>query len=334
MRAKSFSALTNFADMADVDCVVVGAGISGLITARNLAGDGVSTIVFDKGRSVGGRLATRRIGDARLDHGAQFMTARSDAFAAQLSDWQQRGLADIWCHGFDGDDGHPRWIGVNGMNSLAKDLATGLDVRVDHRVFATAWEDNQWLVTCDDASSVTASTLVLTAPTPQSFSFVFEAVGTLPRELSSADHDRTIALLAALDSPSTLTGSGARHEPSDDIAFIVDHSVKGISSTPAITMNTSPTWSEQYWDAPTEEIEHALSQLITPFLGSATVVEQQVKKWRFATPRATWSTPCWSDEEFRLVVAGDAFGGPRVEGAFLSGVAAAETISEWCTPRQ
>ena len=320
--------------MADVDCVVVGAGIAGLITARNLAEDGVSTIVFDKGRSVGGRLATRRIGDARLDHGAQFMTARSDAFAAQLSDWQQRGLADVWCHGFDSDDGHPRWIGVNGMNSLAKDLATDLDVRVDHRVFATAWNDGKWLVTCDDASSVTASTLVLTAPTPQSFSFVFEAVGTLPRELSSADHDRTIALLAVLDSPSALTGTGARHAPSDDIAFIVDHAVKGISPMPAITMNTSPAWSEQYWDAPPEEIEQALVDLITPFLGSSSIVEQQVKKWRFATPRATWSTPCWSDEEFQLVVAGDAFGGPRVEGAFLSGVAAAETISQWCTPRQ
>lgn len=320
--------------MADVDCVIVGAGISGLVTARNLAAADVSTIVFDKGRSVGGRLATRRIGDARLDHGAQFMTARSDAFAAQLADWQERGLADVWCHGFDSDDGHPRWIGVNGMNSLAKDLANDLDVRVDHRVFAAAWDDGEWLITCDDASTVTASHLVLTAPTPQSFSFVFEAVGTLPRELSSADHDRTIALLAALDSPSALTGTGARHEPSTDIAFIVDHAVKGISPVPAITMNTSPAWSERYWDAPPEETEQALIDLIAPFLGSASIVEQQVKKWRFATPRATWSTPCWSDEEFQLVVAGDAFGGPRVEGAFLSGLAAAETISQWCTPRR
>ena len=317
--------------MAEVDCVVVGAGMSGLVTARQLAASGISTIVFDKGRSVGGRLATRRIGDARLDHGAQFVTARSEAFAAQLSDWQNRGLADVWCHGFERDDGHARWIGVNGMNSLPKDLANGLDVRVDHRVFAAAWEDTEWRVTCDDASSVTASTLVLTAPTPQSFSFVFEAVGTLPRELSSADHDRTIALLAVLDRPSTLTGSGARHEPSDDIAFVVDHAVKGISEVPAITLNASAAWSERFWDAAPHEIEQALEELIAPFLGSAHIVEQQVKKWRFATPRATWSSPCWAEEKFQLVVAGDAFGGPRVEGAFLSGLAAAETISQWCT---
>ena len=58
--------------MEDVDCVIVGAGISGLITARHLADAGVSAMVFDKGRSVGGHLATRRIGEARLDHGLQF----------------------------------------------------------------------------------------------------------------------------------------------------------------------------------------------------------------------------------------------------------------------
>ncbi len=326
--------LTNFADMSDVDCVIVGAGISGLIAARRLADTGLSTIVFDKGRSVGGRLATRRIGKARLDHGAQFITARSEVFSAQLADWRQRGLATIWCHGFESDDGHPRWIGVNGMNSLAKDLAEGLDVRVDHRVFSTTWEGSEWLVTCDDARSVTASTLILTAPVPQSFSFVFEMVETLPRELWTADHDRTIALLATLDGPSALTGAGARHEPSDDIAFVVDHAVKGISPIPAMTMNTSPQWSERFWDAPADEVEVALSELIAPFLGSAQIVEQQVKKWRFATPRATWSTPCWSDSDFQIVVAGDAFGGPRVEGAFLSGVAASETITEWCKRRQ
>ena len=233
-------------------------------------------MVFDKGRSVGGRLATRRIGEARLDHGAQFMTARSESFATQLEDWQQRGLADIWCHGFESDDGHPRWIGMNGMNSLAKDLAEGIDVRTDHRVFSTTWDRGKWSVTCDDAQTVTASTLVLTAPIPQSFHL---SLRLLRHCHVNCGRPTTIAplLLAALDGPSALTGSGARHEPSDDIAFVVDHAVKGISPIPAITMNTSPEWSVSIWDAPNDEIEAALSELISPFLGSAHVVEQQVK---------------------------------------------------------
>jgi len=62
--------------------VIVGAGISGLVAARELAAHDVDVTVVDKGRSVGGRLATRRIGDARLDHGAQFFTVRTPAFQA------------------------------------------------------------------------------------------------------------------------------------------------------------------------------------------------------------------------------------------------------------
>jgi len=54
--------------------LVVGAGLAGLTAGRVLAAAGIDTVIVDKGLSVGGRLATRRIGDATLDHGAQFFT--------------------------------------------------------------------------------------------------------------------------------------------------------------------------------------------------------------------------------------------------------------------
>ena len=81
--------------------VVVGAGLAGLVAARELAADH-EIVVLDKGRSVGGRLATRRIGDARLDHGAQFFTVRSEAFRSQVDEWLSRDVARVWCHGFAG----------------------------------------------------------------------------------------------------------------------------------------------------------------------------------------------------------------------------------------
>ena len=52
---------------------------------------GHEVVVLDKGRSPGGRLATRRIGEATLDHGAQFFTVRSDAFAARVDRWEADG---------------------------------------------------------------------------------------------------------------------------------------------------------------------------------------------------------------------------------------------------
>jgi predicted NAD/FAD-dependent oxidoreductase len=63
-----------------------------------------------------------------------------------------------------------------------------------------------------------------------------------------------------------------------------------------------------------------------PFLGNARIAKSQVKKWRFATPRTPWPERIWQHES--LVIAGDAMSGPKVEGAALSGLAAANVISE------
>ena len=60
---------------------VVGAGVTGLTAARHLA-PSFDVVVVDKGRGVGGRLATRRIGDATFDHGAQFITTHTPDVAA------------------------------------------------------------------------------------------------------------------------------------------------------------------------------------------------------------------------------------------------------------
>ncbi len=62
----------------------------GLVAARRLSdarlGGGADVVIVDKGRSVGGRLATRRIGSATVDHGAQFFTVRTPAFQHQVDD--------------------------------------------------------------------------------------------------------------------------------------------------------------------------------------------------------------------------------------------------------
>ena len=115
---------------------IVGAGLAGLMAGGTLAEAGHEVVLLDKGRSPGGRLATRRIGAATLDHGAQFFTVRSEAFAARVDRWEADGLVRVWCRGFEVDDGHPRYAVRGGMNALAKHLATGLDVRCSTLAFA------------------------------------------------------------------------------------------------------------------------------------------------------------------------------------------------------
>ena len=88
--------------------VVIGAGLSGLTAARTLTEHGNDVVVIDKGKSPGGRVATRRIGEATLDHGAQFFTVREPRFKEIVEEWLRHDVAREWCTGFDDNDGHPR----------------------------------------------------------------------------------------------------------------------------------------------------------------------------------------------------------------------------------
>ena len=95
------------------------------MAGRALVAAGHEVVLFDKGRSPGGRLATRRIEGARLDHGAQFFTVRTDEFQQHVDRWTADGLVYEWCRGFSADgDGYPRYAVRGGMNALAKHLAS------------------------------------------------------------------------------------------------------------------------------------------------------------------------------------------------------------------
>ena len=312
--------------------VVVGAGVSGLVAARSLAAEH-EVVVLDKGRSVGGRLATRRIGDARLDHGAQFFTARSAEFQEQVDDWLARDVAHVWCHGFSGrEDGYPRYVGSAGMNSLAKDLACGLDCRSGQLVFTLRRTEDGWSVVIDDGSVVEADAVVLTCPTPQSWSLLVQAELDVPEELFRSEYHRTVGLLTVLDGPSAVPDpGGVQFDPADEanaFGFIGDNQAKGISAVPAVTFHATQPWSLDHWDDDPDALRSALLERAAPWIGDAGVIEAQVKKWRFAGPVEPWPGPCWVDDEFGVVLAGDLFAGPKVEGAYRSGLAAAAAVRD------
>jgi renalase len=311
--------------------VIVGAGICGLAAGHRLAESGADVVLVDKGRSPGGRLATRRIGAATLDHGAQFFTVRTSALQRRVDDWVERGLVSVWTHGFSSDDGHPRYVATSGMNSLAKDLASSLDVRCSTMAFAirpmTAGSAAAaWQVAIDDGTTHEADAVIVTTPLPQAFALLADSGVSLDESLMRTDYDRTIALLATLDRPAAIPAPGGMQGPRPELNFVADNVAKGVSTTPAITVHASAPWSEAHWDDQLDGLRASLLDLIDPWLGNATVVEAQVKKWRFATPRAAWPDPCWVSDDGTVVVAGDAFDGPRVEAAHNSGLAAAHAL--------
>ena len=309
--------------------VVIGAGLSGLMAARGLHAAGHDVTVFDKGRGPGGRLATRRIGNAHFDHGAQFFTARDDTFAALVHGWQAEGLVYEWCRGFGANgDGHPRYAVHGGMNALAKHLAAGLDVRCNTLVFAVRpGTQRAWSVALDDGTAIHADAVVTTCPLPQSYSLIVSAEVHVPEPLWRTGYDSTLSLLAVLDRPSSVPAPGGVQD-AIGFTFVADNQAKGISDVPSLTVHADPEWSHEHWDEAPSVAHALLLAAATPWIGGATVVESQLKRWRFATPRTIWPEPCWQADGARgpLVLAGDAFAGPRVEGAALSGRAAAAAL--------
>ncbi|MFM8703967.1 MAG: FAD-dependent oxidoreductase, partial [Planctomycetia bacterium] len=120
-----------------VDVAIVGAGIAGLVAARELSLAGCSVVVLEKSRGVGGRMATRRIGQAVCDHGAQFFTVRGRAFGGIVAEAHDAGAVGQWCDGVSRatangsgmlppGDGHPRWRGTAGMTDLPKHMSSAL----------------------------------------------------------------------------------------------------------------------------------------------------------------------------------------------------------------
>lgn len=301
--------------------VVVGAGMSGLFAARHLADHGHDVVVFDKGRSSGGRCATRRIGGAVFDHGAQFFTVRTDEFASHVDEWLRAGVAREWCRGFGASDGHPRYCGAGGMTSLTKHLANGLDVRYSSMVFTLARTSRGWRVTLDDGRHEDADHIVLTCPVPQAMALLVNTDITVPDAIRTIEYDKTIAALVVVDGACNVPAPGGVQNADDTFSFIGDNQQKGVSAVGALTFHCSPAFSDAHWWNDPGDTHALVMEKTRSWVGAARILDHQPKRWRMATPRTTWPERCWSYDGVTL--AGDAFGGPRIEGAALSGLAAA-----------
>lgn len=315
--------------------VVVGAGVAGLLAARDLAHAGAAVIVVDKGRGVGGRMATRRIGDAVFDHGAQFLTARTTAFQSEVAAWVTAGPATPWFSGVLGADGviEPddplRHRGVPAMTGIAKHLAVGLDVRVSVRVESVRLTDRRWRVEIADGEDIGADAIVLTAPAPQTLSLL-DGVSIDPHDrerLEQIAYDPCIAVLAVLDQSPAIAWPGARRPSAGPVAWYADNQAKGLSAVPALTVHAGPDTSRALWEADDETVTATLFDGLD--LAGAHVREAHVHRWRYAKPVTSLPEPCLLLRGTApAVVAGDGFGtGGRIETAALSGLAAATVMA-------
>ena len=319
--------------------LIIGAGISGLITGKILSQAGHEVTVLEKSRGIGGRMATRRFKNGVFDHGAQFFTARDPQFQHWVDLWVQQKTALEWTRNFSksGDfpegRGHPRYRGAHGMTAIPKELSQGLDIHLQTRVESISKDGERWNAQTDRGIDFSANQLVLTAPVPQSLSLLKTGGVALPEyeleRLQSIQYQPCIAVLVLLNGPSKIPAPGGIKLDNGPIQWLADNNQKGISpKATAVTIHASADFSLQYFDLIPDQLAETLFTAAAPWLGDD-IQDWQLHKWRYSQPAQIYP------ERFLeipvsppLFFAGDAFGGPRVEGAALSGMAVASHLRE------
>jgi len=321
-----------------IPVAVVGAGLAGLMVGRCLRDAGVDFLILDKSRGVGGRCATRRFGTNWFDHGAQFFTVRDPRFAEYVAEWLDIGLVREWSRSFpcgmapDKGDGHIRYCAVKGMNTIPKHLARGLPIALNTAVTHARQVDDMWVLETQCGAAIHAKTIVLTGPLPQSLTLISATIRdqlyeTCP-SLEAVHYEASYALLLELDGPAALPEPGACRVNGPDIAWIADNKVKGmLAGSSALTIHSTPEFARANLEASPERIAERLIAASREWLGGD-VVQWQVHRWRYSKPLGFAGVPCVSlGTPENVILCGDYMEPPsRIEGAILSGLAAARKI--------
>jgi len=329
--------LTTFAHpRMNSTCVIIGAGMTGLTAAQMLSARGLTVTLLEKSRGVGGRMATRRTDGGVFDQGAQFLTARTHSFMHMVEAWNREGLLRPWVANSAGvttqESDLVRYVGVPSMTAVPKHLARDRHLLLHHKVLRLDRENDHWVIGCEGGATLPATAVILTPPLPQSVEILnasgLELGSGLADELRSISYNSCIALMAALVGPSAVPPPGGASLGPEPVRWIADNHQKGIHTVEGtVTVHAGPAFSDAHYRDPDEVVRSLLLDAISPYLGSP-VRMTQIHRWRYSEPRSTATRAAvLAVEHPPLLIAGDSFGGPRIEGAALSGLAAADLLA-------
>ncbi len=198
--------------------IVVGAGVSGLACAGELARRGVPAVVLERAPVVGGRCATRRvIDDQPVDHGVAFFHTCSHEFGVALNALDEGGKLHGWPQNVRGRrlasqraafaPGTKRWARRDGVEVFPQLLARGLDVRLEADVVALRERDHQITVALADGAVLESPYVVLALPVTESVALAGPLAADWPgaaaplARLAAIEMVSTVALIAGYDTP-------------------------------------------------------------------------------------------------------------------------------------
>ena len=323
---------------SSVPVVVVGAGIAGVACARALTDAGHPVVVLDRGRRIGGRMASRRLAGRSADLGAAFFTVSDDRFAAVVDQWRADGLAHPWTDTLSVLDagaaprstsGPVRWGTAGGIRTLVEDLARGLDVRTAEVTSVRRRGDGVLLVNERPAPAV-----VLAMPDPQAKVLLAPGLDEVGEQLVRP-WDPVLALgawwpervwgAAGLPAVSEFDGAFVNSDP--EIAWVADDGRRRGDGAPVLVAHSTAEFARPHLAEP-QAAAPALLAALQRVLGISVAPEgHYLQRWSVARPAGARPEPFFLGRD-RVGLCGDGWGPvPRVETAYLSGRALGEALA-------
>lgn len=314
------------------NALVIGGGISGVACAEALASRGIDVELVDRGRALGGRMASRTLRetgtscDGRVvDIGASYFTVRDDRFREVVNGWMARDLAREWTDAFhvaDSDgiqgvrSGPMRYAAPGGLRSLVLDLARSLPkVTSGTEITSVALIDGAL-----HADGCIRDAIALCMPNAQALRSLDDSVRSseLLDALDHVTYEPVIAVTLVFDERIwDIDGVFVNDDPV--LTWIADDGSRRGDGAPVLVAHVHPVLSARHLDDP-DSVIAAVVQTVRRLLGISIAPSWvSAHRWTLARPLAAHPEPCFLDPR-GLGLAGDAWAdGPRVETAWLSG---------------
>jgi renalase len=321
---------------------IIGAGMAGLTAARTLSSQH-EVVVFEKSRGVGGRMATRQHEAFFFDHGAQFFTAKTSEFHDFLAPYLHAGVVSIWKGNFqerdrqgvlserEWQDEPAHYVGTPSMNAFPKVLAEGLQIRRRTRIQCLERTSAGWSLSAEDGEQFVGFDWVITAiPVAQARALLPDELAFSSR-LSDYQMQACYSLMLGFDPPVACAFDAALIHHADISWISVNSSKPGRNARTTLLVHSTNRWAEAHVDWPRAQvIEHLLQETevhVGPVVHQAVHVD--VQRWLYANAeKRVDAEPCLLDRNQQIIACGDWCIHGRIEAAFLSGQAAAATITQ------
>ncbi len=296
---------------------IVGAGICGLSLGSLLTKSGQSCVLIEKSKSVGGRLATRRNGEAVFDHGAQFYKNSNERSIFWHQEMKNTQTSQLW---FTDEKKIEYHCGSNGMTQIAKKIKESCEsVVFNERAIRLFKSDGFINLECESGSCFKAHKVVLTCPLPQSLEILKSSGLDYPPELDQITYAKAlVGLFQTINGFSDTEKSFTYGKNS--IFSISNNRFKKISPVPSFTVVMNPDFSEKNFNLSDDEIINLIESEFLKETGLKTeIIFRQLKKWRYSHPNSIYSNHFYQvGGQPEVFVGGDAFSGASIYGAVQS----------------